>query len=278
MGRFRNAFTLIELLVVIAIIVILMAILFPVFAQSREMARQAVCAANLRQLGQAVALYVPDYDELFPPSQLPPMGANTSWPTLVFPYIKNEGIFVCPSGETSPARRDLGNGSSGNYCGTTDSRFGFNSPFGAVHGDGSTHPRGLVNRLSYARNLIPNQGNRWSTPGFYNGWKNGFAEIVGTTDSIADPGVEDPAGTIHIVDAWAKPPGTGTSQQQNECSVGQSIRGIQQEIRTDHFNNSTASKVAYRHKGGFMACYGDGHVKWIPWGKTRAQDWTVQKD
>ncbi len=39
----RSAFTLIELLVVIAIIAILAAILFPVFAQAREAARQTSC-------------------------------------------------------------------------------------------------------------------------------------------------------------------------------------------------------------------------------------------
>ena len=43
----RSAFTLIELLVVIAIIAILAAILFPVFAQAREAARQTSCLSNV---------------------------------------------------------------------------------------------------------------------------------------------------------------------------------------------------------------------------------------
>src|SRR5438105_15312315 len=62
----RSAFTLIELLVVIAIVAILAAILFPVFAQAREKARQAGCLSNLKQLGLAQSMYTQDYDETLP--------------------------------------------------------------------------------------------------------------------------------------------------------------------------------------------------------------------
>ena len=62
----KRGFTLIELLVVIAIIAILAAILFPVFAQAREKARQTSCLSNLKQLGTATQLYLDDYDETYP--------------------------------------------------------------------------------------------------------------------------------------------------------------------------------------------------------------------
>jgi prepilin-type N-terminal cleavage/methylation domain-containing protein/prepilin-type processing-associated H-X9-DG protein len=59
----KDGFTLIELLVVIAIIAILAAILFPVFAQVREKARQITCISNEKQLGLAFLQYSQDYDE-----------------------------------------------------------------------------------------------------------------------------------------------------------------------------------------------------------------------
>jgi len=67
--RQRWGFTLIELLVVIAIIAILAAILFPVFAQARDKARQASCLSNCKQMGTAWMMYTQDYDETFPSSQ-----------------------------------------------------------------------------------------------------------------------------------------------------------------------------------------------------------------
>jgi len=84
-----HGFTLIELLVVIAIIAILAAILFPVFAQGREKARATTCASNLKQLGLSFAMYIADYDEVFP--------LVFQWKSRLQPYIKNIDINYCPS-------------------------------------------------------------------------------------------------------------------------------------------------------------------------------------
>jgi len=97
----RNAFTLIELLVVIAIIAILAAILFPVFAQAREKARQISCASNEKQLGLATLQYIQDYDETFPEGNTlwgnGPWGAyRANWAGEIVPYIKSTGVFACP--------------------------------------------------------------------------------------------------------------------------------------------------------------------------------------
>jgi prepilin-type N-terminal cleavage/methylation domain-containing protein len=61
-GKQEKGFTLIELLVVIAIIAILTAILFPVFSQAREKARQTQCTNNLKQCGMTLMLYAEDND------------------------------------------------------------------------------------------------------------------------------------------------------------------------------------------------------------------------
>jgi prepilin-type N-terminal cleavage/methylation domain-containing protein/prepilin-type processing-associated H-X9-DG protein len=127
---FISGFTLIELLVVIAIIAVLAAILFPVFAQAREKARQTSCLSNLRQIGLAFSQYVTDYDELLPDRRdlktslpggyrpwttWPPSDPRGGWAILVLnPYVKSGGIWSCPSvsgsvmGEANEVRQEAG--------------------------------------------------------------------------------------------------------------------------------------------------------------------------
>ncbi|HLJ53589.1 MAG TPA: DUF1559 domain-containing protein [Chthonomonadaceae bacterium] len=100
-GAFARAFTLIELLVVIAIIAILASILFPVFAQTREKARAAVCQSNTKELALALLMYAQDYDETY-------FGfyAGIDRKVLLYPYTKSgtgnantsaSQIWYCPS-------------------------------------------------------------------------------------------------------------------------------------------------------------------------------------
>lgn len=96
-SRKQSGFTLIELLVVIAIIAILAAILFPVFAQAREKARQTSCLSNNRQYATAALMYVQDYDETFPMSANMNGDCVATFYWAVVPYVKNDQVTVCPS-------------------------------------------------------------------------------------------------------------------------------------------------------------------------------------
>jgi len=96
----KRAFTLIELLVVIAIIAILAAILFPVFAQVREKARQTSCASNQKQLALAILQYVQDYDETYPfgnqAASIWSTNPSCKWDINIAPYVKSLQVFYCP--------------------------------------------------------------------------------------------------------------------------------------------------------------------------------------
>jgi prepilin-type N-terminal cleavage/methylation domain-containing protein/prepilin-type processing-associated H-X9-DG protein len=111
----RFAFTLIELLVVIGIIATLAAIIFPVFSRVQENGRATTCLSNLKQLGTASLMYAQDYDESFAMNRLTDEthypkpcndtamdfsgleGSKNTWKRVLLPYIKNRGIFLCPS-------------------------------------------------------------------------------------------------------------------------------------------------------------------------------------
>ncbi len=135
----RRAFTLIELLVVIAIIAILAAILFPVFAQAREKARSASCLSNLKQIGVAITMYVTDNEGYPMHSSLSSVSPRTRWPDYIYPYVKNEKIFNCPSAPLDVFRKPWSHnlqsfygGYGYNYQYLGNNRFPFSAPDAAV--------------------------------------------------------------------------------------------------------------------------------------------------
>ncbi|HRD31121.1 MAG TPA: DUF1559 domain-containing protein [Fimbriimonadaceae bacterium] len=97
----RKAFTLIELLVVIAIIAILAAILFPVFAQAKEAAKNTALLNNTKQMGVAANIYSADYDDLMPAMGTVDGASGTEWwksgwQYTTQPYMKNLQIVENP--------------------------------------------------------------------------------------------------------------------------------------------------------------------------------------
>jgi len=95
---------------VFAVVMMLAAILFPVFARAREAARTSTCLNNVRQLCTAAMVYSNDYDGKYP------MAAN--WCDATKKYARVPSVYKCPSVEDKE-------------CG-----YGFNSALGGISQDG----------------------------------------------------------------------------------------------------------------------------------------------
>lgn len=120
----QAGFTLIEMLIVIAIIAILAALLFPVMTIARGKGRRTQCISNMRQMGQALQMYLADHDELFPTDRTRQFSGNpiaddpepqstfsgaeaeaaaemseeliAPWYERIQTYLKNRQVMHCP--------------------------------------------------------------------------------------------------------------------------------------------------------------------------------------
>jgi prepilin-type N-terminal cleavage/methylation domain-containing protein/prepilin-type processing-associated H-X9-DG protein len=224
--RRGRGFTLIELLVVIAIIAILAAILFPVFAQARDKARQVSCTSNLKQIGTVLLMYTQDYDGWYPPAQPAcclaknQISQDAIWEEME-PYHKNKEIWRCPSDPTP-------------YLTIAMPRLGFKGGYAIsymVNETGWSDPK--VPHLAYANNSA-----QVSEPANF----IYFCEFVmGTKDNGPMLGVG---------------PANGSSSR---------LPNPDEVITPDRVYNlagNSAYNVPARHSGGNNYLYSDGHVKW----------------
>lgn len=222
--RATAAFTLIELLVVIAIIAILSAIIFPVFAQAREKARQSACQSNLKQLGLAAAQYAQDYDETLPinPYRLVSSDVNSTvtWDIMLGPYIK--------AGIAKTGTETQGTNPDGSY---TAAAFANGSPF--FHCPSDSIVRGGT-------------GAGWK-PRSYS-WNTGPSGDTAVAQGI--PLAQVPAVTAVILIA-ENPKSNNITNFNSFWNVGDP--GVQV---------STVPGGRPIHGGGWNYLFVDGHVKW----------------
>lgn len=282
----KHGFTLIELLVVIAIIAILAAILFPVFAQAREKARQASCLSNEKQLGLAAHMYMDDFDGalyhhheefvLNDGTQIPtlpssPAGcagggdgnsnAEKPWAIFFQPYIKNRQLMFCPS-DPAPRSRNMATDIVGYNGGITVLG---QECTAAPNGEQCLAEKSNTAMWSYLLNSIfTHKSCLYITEGVL----PGFA-TESVIASLPSPNVimfsernstvlDDPNSGLYYIpqddyDTW---PGECTLVRYADCGItgAQSDQGW---IKYD------------RHTGGSNYIYYDGHVKWLRWGRAR---------
>jgi len=241
----RAGFTLIELLVVIAIIAILAAILFPVFAQARDKARQAACLSNFKQIGLAIMMYTQDYDESYPNSTFNngPSGwtSGYDWTYIINPYIKTGnssaisvsghtlagwagGVYSCPSAKR-PQQKDQ-------FILRGDIFPVWYPAVGVTVVDSSNASGPTVSMA-----MVPDPANKIGI------WEAG------------SNGVDDnPSGPFYLPNPGAWYNGTTFLGSTIDCDVKTGDGGGWQSCNV---------MPRYRHAGSFDALFLDGHVKAI---------------
>jgi prepilin-type N-terminal cleavage/methylation domain-containing protein/prepilin-type processing-associated H-X9-DG protein len=249
----RAGFTLIELLVVIAVIAILAAILYPVFSQARDRARQASCLSNLRQIGTAFEMYRQDYDHAYPGNPLAD-GTKTvanektdvegirPYYQVLYPYVKNFGIFQCPSrgkgffGDKNPNKALNHENRDDCFIGAYDPRLGDDPTFFKRVGYGYNQ------RLWEAREV--EIANATRLPMLYDA--NTIHLYVGET---SDPGGLDAPEDIVDTHQGFSDPKEGVQILPGRCYP-------------PHWKPGGA---LMRHMDGLNILFADAHVKFVPW-------------
>jgi prepilin-type processing-associated H-X9-DG protein len=216
-------------------------ILFPVFAGAREKARQTSCLSNERQLGLAILQYVQDHDELFPNGfdrgNDERVWPGQGWAGQCRAYIKDPGVFRCPSDPTASAP-------PGDYAVS----YGYNINFVEWGGDRPPSGMALASLTAPARSVL-------------------LFEVAGVCANVTDDheGAR-PGGTqgrhfsssangldnrLYAQKVWA-------THIENQYATGYLGGRLPPDPRATQFE-----RVDGRHADGSNFLLADGHARWF---------------
>jgi prepilin-type N-terminal cleavage/methylation domain-containing protein/prepilin-type processing-associated H-X9-DG protein len=182
--RRHPGFTLIELLVVIAIIGILVALLLPVLARSKENARRIVCSNNEKQVVLAVMLYTHDNEDkmcgermgggpevVWPPPAKPNSGQEWTWRFALVPYLSSSRTNVSSSVWTCPTKPPTWGADLTEVDDDVVSSYGIaEDTFWGTYGNGAGVHSYPVTSVAKPTQIIVLGDTMWSGPGISSGF------------------------------------------------------------------------------------------------------------
>jgi prepilin-type N-terminal cleavage/methylation domain-containing protein/prepilin-type processing-associated H-X9-DG protein len=263
----QRAFTLIELLVVIAILSVLVAMLLPTAYRVRAMARTAVCASNLRQIGLAFSTYKVTYR-----NYLPPVCSGTfTLPGSDWDLAKNYGMWTALGAFVGLPEwggvKDPATAPPGTIDDAYTGYLKYSSYWGKTQGGGIKFRRSIFmcpQTVGYGEDCIgafwmSGYGESVYLQSYPSGW--GSHPATGKPGMTSAAGLPRPASAIKNPSAAVQVGEKGGNGHSNYYSwLPKASEMIISTYPPSDRGTPETQYDLYRHNGGSNVLFADGHV------------------